>query len=59
MAGAQGIFQGQQEWRLKRSEGQSMKDLECWTKELECSTVGNGELLEDCEQGRDIVRFAS
>lgn len=26
MAGAQGMFKGQQEWRLERSEGQFMKD---------------------------------
>lgn len=39
--------------------GQSMKDLEYWAKELEPSAVGNVELLENYEQGRDTVRSAS
>lgn len=33
--------------------------LECWAKEVELSAIGNGEPLEDREQGRDTVRFAS
>lgn len=59
MARAQGRLKGQREWSLERSEGWSMEGLECWAKELELSTIGNGEPLEDCELGRDTVRFVS
>ena len=36
-----------------------MEGPECWAKELELSVIGNGEPLENCEQERDMVRFAS
>ena len=38
---------------------QSVTGLEYWARKLELSAVGNGEPLEDCEDGRDMVRFAS
>lgn len=56
---APGRVQGQRKRRLESSEGPSMKGLECRAKGLELSAIGNGEPLEDCEQGRDTVRFAS
>lgn len=42
------------------ARGAVLEGLERWAQELEPgAAAGNGELLVDCEQGRDTVRFAS